>query len=197
MVSDGFQRARGRGWKVGYLAVAAALVVAATVAGAIAGGRVGRFGGSLPEEVRLGAVGLALIGLNALFVADVLRGPVPMLQRNRTTPRRWVEESAAAWSLKAGAALGLGITNRIGFPVWYLVPVLALGTGSWIAGAAMWAAYGLLRTGITMLDGFRLAQHDGFVTTSARRLRSEPLMRRLSSSAGLVVGVGVLLGPAL
>lgn len=197
MVSDGFQRARGRGWEVGYLAVAASLLLAATVVGAIAGGLVGGLGGSLPEDFRLAAVGLALIGLNALFVADALGGPVPMLERNRTTPRRWVEESAAGWSLKTGAALGFGVTNRIGFPVWYLVPVLALGTGSWIAGGVVWAVYGLLRTAITMLDGLRLTRHDGFVTTSARRLRSEPLMRRLSSSAGLVVGLGVLLGPAL
>lgn len=197
MVSDGFRRARGRGWKVSYMAVAASLLLAATVAGAIAGGLVGGLGSSLPQDVRLGAVGLALIGLNALLVADIVGGPVPMLQRDRTTPRRWVEESVAAWSLKAGAALGLGITSRIGFAVWYLVPVLALGTGSWIAGAAVWAVYGLLRTGITMFDGFRLARHDRFVTTSERRLRSEPLTRMLSSSAGLVVGLSVLLGPPL
>lgn len=95
------------------------------------------------------------------------------------------------------AALGLAITNRLGFPVWYLVPVLALGTGSWIAGAAIWAAYAFLRTGITMSDGFGLARRAEFTTTSARRLRSEPLMRRISSSAGLVVGLGVLLGPTL
>jgi hypothetical protein len=176
--------------------VAASLVLAATVAGAIAGGLLGSLGGSFPEEFRLGAVALALVGLNVLFVADVVVGPVPILQRNRTTPRRWVEENAWAWSLKAGAALGLGITNRIGFPVWYLVPVLTLGTGSSIAGAVIWAGYGLLRTGITMFDGFRLAQQDRFGTASARRLRSEPLMRRLSSSAGLAVGLAVLLGPA-
>ncbi|MGH3072107.1 MAG: hypothetical protein ACRDNB_07535 [Gaiellaceae bacterium] len=121
-----------------------------TLAGAVSamftGGILGVVGGSIPESARQQtATGLALIGVAIAIVELVRRRPVWLPQRSRETPKRWLARSAAIWALLNGAALGVGATSRIGFWLWYVVPLSALLSGSVVFGAAIYGAYGLVR----------------------------------------------------
>lgn len=106
---------------------ACALVAAALVLGACSGGDAYEPSPPRPEVGDPKGYGRdLLVELSAMLVLDVLRGPTWGLQRDRTTPWRWVDEWCGLGPLKTGAALGIGVTHRIGFPGWHLVPVLTL-----------------------------------------------------------------------
>lgn len=49
------------------------------------------------------------------------------------------------WATRNGLALGFGATSRIGFLLWYVVPLGALLSGSPAFGAAIYGTYGLVR----------------------------------------------------
>jgi hypothetical protein len=51
------------------------------------------------------------------------------------------------WATRNGLALGIGATSRIGFWLWYVMPVTALLSASPLAGAAIYGLYGALRAG--------------------------------------------------
>lgn len=89
----------------------------------------------------------------------------PLCQIDRETAQRWMHRGALSWALLNGSALGVGAASRLGFPLWYVVPVTALLGGSPILGAAVYGAYGFVRAGATfaLLLGGRWV--DGTVMT--------------------------------
>lgn len=112
-----------------------AMVASGGVAGALLGLSGARSGfGALWV---LTATALALAGL------DLLR--VPVWQRNRETPRNWMDYPGAVWGLLNGGALGVGLITRIGFWSWWLVPAASLLSGSAASGAVIYGAYALSR----------------------------------------------------
>jgi hypothetical protein len=50
-----------------------------------------------------------------------------------------------AWATRNGLALGVGATSRIGFWLWYVVPLAALLSASPAWGAALYGCYGAVR----------------------------------------------------
>jgi hypothetical protein len=58
---------------------------------------------------------------------------------------RWLRDARGRRSLKNGMVLGLGFTTRIGFWLWYVVPVTALASGDARVGASVWGLYGFAR----------------------------------------------------
>jgi hypothetical protein len=121
-------------------------VAAATVTGTIVGALLGWVGGTFSEPTRL-ASGSAL-GLVAITIASAElagRGVRP-LQCNRETPKRWVDGGMATWSTRTGAALGFGATSRLGYSLWYCVPLSALMIGDLVAGAVIYGLYAFVRT---------------------------------------------------
>jgi len=70
---------------------------------------------------------------------------VPLPQLDCETPQRWVHKGPFLWAIQNGLVLGFGATSRIGFALWYAVPVGALLFGSPMLGAVAYGAYGLVR----------------------------------------------------
>lgn len=82
-------------------------------------------------------VGVALINLVYRLV--------PLLQIDRETPRDWVEEHAVYWAMKNGFFLGIGFTSRVGFWLWYIVPLSTLLIGDIRLGGMIYGVYGASR----------------------------------------------------
>jgi hypothetical protein len=117
----------------------------AGVGGAVSGLLLGAAGGDVPLDVRL-ALSSVLAPVGVLIGAlESVGRPLRPLQCDRETPKRWVEQGYARWSIKNGLALGCGASSGVGFWLWYLVPVGAFLFGSAALGFLIYGAYGLVR----------------------------------------------------
>ena len=67
------------------------------------------------------------------------------MQCNRETPQRWLDKGPLLWAIINGLALGCGVTTRIGFWLWYAVPLGAFLVGRPELGAVIYRAYGIIR----------------------------------------------------
>lgn len=117
------------------------------------------FGAALVAGMALGAIGATVLttgdratAFSALGVAAILAGTSDLLgyalnvpQRDRETPRTWLRFPEWLAAALNGLALGLGWNTRIGFWLWYVVPLGCFFSGSVEAGAAIYGAYGLAR----------------------------------------------------
>lgn len=70
---------------------------------------------------------------------------ITVLQCDRETPRRWVDQGALRWAVKTGMALGVGGTTRIGFWLWFVVPLGAFLVGDVAAAVAIYGTYAVVR----------------------------------------------------
>jgi hypothetical protein len=120
-----------------------------------------------------------------------LSGRRPWLpQRDCETPQRWLHTGALRWSIYNGAALGIGAVSRIGFWLWYAVPVGAILVARPDAGAALYGVYAATR-GLAvwgLLLGFhRFVGPEWPSWLLARKL----LARRVAASQLVFLGVVV------
>lgn len=90
----------------------------------------------------------------ALVIADLASWPL-LPQRNVETPRQWVHQAPWRWAVLTGAALGCGAWTRIGFPIWYVLPLIGVATTSFLIAAACWGTYGCIRALASVLLGAR------------------------------------------
>lgn len=134
-----------------YLRPAIAFALTGTLVGAISGAALGAGAAGVPALRVVGWVGLALLGLGLLV--ELLGHPLPLLNRDAETPRAWIEDGWLAWAVKNEAALSLGVTTRLGFPVWYAIPLVCLVGATPLTGALTWGLYGGLRTGVSVAAG--------------------------------------------
>jgi hypothetical protein len=117
----------------------------AALAGLTAGALLGIAGDLLPLDLRL-AVGsvLAVVAI-ILGVLELFGRRINPPQFDCETPQHWVHKGPLRWATRNGLTLGLGATSRIGFLLWYVVPIGALLFGSPILGATIYGTYGLIR----------------------------------------------------
>jgi hypothetical protein len=74
------------------------------------------------------------------------------LQFDCETPQRCVNKGALRWTIRNGLTLGFGATSRIGFWLWYVIPLGAFLIGDPVVGAAIYGTYGLVRAlGATLI----------------------------------------------
>lgn len=130
----------GRGLKL------AAYAGAGTVVGIAAGGVLGMVGSWIEPEIR--AVIAVCLALVALFVALVeLAGHrLRIVQIDRETPYGWLSPGPLSWAAKNGAAIGFGAGTRLGFWLWYAIPLGALLAGNPLVGGLGYGLYSLTRT---------------------------------------------------
>jgi hypothetical protein len=138
--------------------IAALYIGASTATGALCGFALGSLGAALTLDARAAlASAAALVGL-AAGVAATLGVRVRPLQWDRETSQRWVRAGPIAWPLLNGAALGFGATSRIGFVLWYAIPIAAVCAGTPAGGALIYGSYGFVRAasvGLLILAGRR------------------------------------------
>ena len=127
--------------------------------------------------------------VSLLLLADLAGHPI-LLQRNAETPREWVDRPAWQWAVWNGAALGSGVWTRIGFPIWYVLPLIGVATASVAITATCWAAYGFVRASMSLIVGgqkIRLGTTPGV----ARDLLLHP-SRRVAADIIALAAVAVL-----
>lgn len=97
--------------------------------------------------------------------------------------------------MRNGAALGIGATSRVGFWLWYLIPVGALLVGSPIFGGLVYGAYGFVRgwTVWLLLLGLldRMWGDDPAAWLTARYWAARRLAARYLLLLGMAVAVAV------
>jgi hypothetical protein len=120
---------------------------AGTLASLATGAALGFLGSFVPPAIRLTLLsvvvaGLAVVGLTQLISRRVIKP----WQLDRETSQRWLRRGVTSWSVKNGMALGFGATSRLGYWLWYLVPVGAFVSGEATSAAVIYGLYGLSRT---------------------------------------------------
>ena len=175
----------GRSW----VSKAAVYALASMAAGLVAGAALGFVGGLLPLNSRL-AVG-SILAIAAIVVGGLeLTGrPVQPLQFDCETSQRWVDKGAWRWATRNGLALGFGATSRIGFWLWYAIPLGAFLVGAPVAGAIIYGTYGLVRAlgAVVMLVGMMRSGKD----ISDRILLGYGAARVLAAGQLVFLGVAI------
>lgn len=127
----------------------------------------------------------------AVGALDLGSRHLPVIQCDRETSQRWMRTDPLRWATRNGAALGIGATSRIGFWLWYLVPVSALLVGNPLLGGLIYGAYGFVRSWSVWLLLLGLLDHmPGGDPTTWLTWRYWGV-RRLTAGLLLLVGVAV------
>ncbi|WP_324335037.1 hypothetical protein [Baekduia sp.] len=109
-------------------------------------------GGLLWTPADRASLGLLLGGFFLLIGALGVTGRwVAPIQVDRETSYEWLD-GRVPWAIRNGAALGAGFTSRLGFQLWYAVPVSASLFGSPFLGACLYGAYALTRSGAAVVQ---------------------------------------------
>jgi hypothetical protein len=131
----------GRGW----ISKATVYALASTVAGLVAGAVLGTVGSLLPLDIRLAVGSILAIAAIAIGSIELYGRRTQPLQFDCETPQRWVNRGALRWATRNGLTLGFGATSRLGFWLWYVIPLGAFIIGNPGAGAAIYGTYSLVR----------------------------------------------------
>ncbi|HEX6701335.1 MAG TPA: hypothetical protein VF101_11445 [Gaiellaceae bacterium] len=131
----------GSNWKRNGVAFTAASIVS----GATAGAALGAIGGHLADGRRSTLVVLlAALGVVLGLLESI--GKTPRLpQRSCETPQSLMRGGALRAAIRNGSILGVGATSRLGFWLWYVVPLGSLLTGSTLGGACVYGVYATAR----------------------------------------------------
>jgi hypothetical protein len=148
------ERARGIGRKAPLSVVLLALLASAAASGAVVFGAIGALGSAFPLASRAAVAGLGAV---VVVYSLTVRPRLPW-QRNVETPQRWLLRENLSVALLNGAALGAGVVTRIGFWLWWMLPLLVFEAGRLSIGLVAGAIYGGTRLGsssLMTLYGFR------------------------------------------
>ena len=155
---------------------------------ALAGALLGLAGSALSAQARGGIAAVAAALAIVVGLLDLVGLPVPLFQIDRETPYRWKEKGPVGWALRNGAALGLGAGTRLGFWLWYVIPVGALLCASPALGAAGYGAYGLTRT-LAVAGMLSLYRRGAASPTAVLRFSTDA--RLIAAAQLLAVGIGM------
>jgi hypothetical protein len=174
----------GRSWQ----SKAAVYALASAVAGLVVGAALGFVGGLLPLDIRLGVGSILAIVAIAIGGLELFGRRMQPLQLDCETPQRWVDKGAWQWATRNGLTLGFGATSRIGFWLWYVIPLGAFLIGEPLAGAIIYGTYGLVRAlgAVVIIVGMRRLDTD----------ISDRIIEGYDTAQVLAAGQLVLLGVA-
>lgn len=172
------ERARDRRWSVTVTAYA----LASTGAAALLGAALGRLGGLMSLGPGPTAVLVVVLAASALAV-DVGAGGLRLPTVHRQVDKEWLGRYRG-WVVGAGFGfqLGLGVVTIVTTAAVYLTLALALLSGSFAAGAAVGASFGLVRAAmILLMAGVR---HPDQLRLALRRVQAwRPLSERIGIAA--------------
>ncbi|WP_188193225.1 hypothetical protein [Nonomuraea sp. SYSU D8015] len=156
-------RARVSGCFGSSMVAGAVLMLSALAGAALTGAFAGLLGAAVEPSTR---ALLAAAAVSAVIVGAALR-PVPW-QLDRETDPRWLGYDDWRTAAYNGFALGLGFTTRIGFWLWYVVPLAAFVAADPVVGAAGHAVFALTRVGLSVL----LTSADVYIAGGITRART-------------------------
>ncbi len=131
------------GW--GWISKAVVYTLSSALAGLVTGAVLGAVGNLLPLDFRLAAGSILAVIAVAVGGLEFFGRRVQLPQFDCETPQRWVHKGPLRWATQNGLTLGFGATSRIGFWLWYVVPLGAFLVGDPRLGAIIYGAYGLIR----------------------------------------------------
>ena len=172
----------GRSW----ISKAVVYSLSSALAGLVAGAVLGTLGSLLPLGSRLAAGSVLAVVAIAVSGLEVLGRRIQPPQFDCETPQRWVHKGPLRWAIQNGLALGFGATSRIGFWLWYSIPLGAFLVGDPGLGAVVYGTYGLVR-GLGAV----------FILLVMLRLEldiSDWLIRRYGAARALAAGQLIFLG---
>src|SRR5918995_199482 len=158
-------------------------------AGLVTGAVLGALGSLLPLDFRLAAGSILAVVAIAVGGLEFFGRRVQLPQFDCETPQRWVHRGPLRWATQNGLTLGFGATSRIGFWLWYVVPLGAVLLGDPRLGATIYGTYGLVR-----------ALGAVFIFLGILRFKvdvSDWLIERYGAARVLAAGQLVFLGVAL
>jgi len=164
--------------------LAPASLASAVAAGVLAGAGGGAVGGLVPLAVR---VSVGTILATVLVVMPLLL-PRRMPQLNRETEQDLLSLGPIKWAVVNGFLLGLGFASRIGFWVWYLVPLGCVILGSPVPAAIVWATYGCVRLGAASVLAWHMHRRQDLISSLHDRVVSfRPAARRYANPAAVAL----------
>jgi hypothetical protein len=131
----------GRSW----ISKAIVYSLSSALAGLVTGAVLGAVGGLLSLDLRLAVGSVLAIVAVVLGSLELFGHSVQLPQFDCETPQRWVHKGPLRWATRNGMTLGFGATSRIGFWLWYAIPLGALLVGDPVFGALIYGTYGLIR----------------------------------------------------
>lgn len=136
-----YRNQAGRSW----ISKAIVYSLSSALAGLAAGAVLGTGGSLLALDLRL-AVG-SILAVVAVVVGSLecFDRRVRLPQFDCETPQRWVHKGPLRWATRNGLILGFGATSRLGFWLWYTIPLGAFLVGDPVFGALVYGTYGLVR----------------------------------------------------
>lgn len=140
-------------------------------------------------NTRIGSASLFAVVAVVVGVMDLSGRGLGLLQYNRETPRRWLYGRPLRWAMFNGAMLGAGFTSRIGFWLWYVVPISALLSGTPPIGAFIYGCYGLVRGWSVWLQLVGMMRQGADDDLSLRLMRLYPRVRSWTAATLFVAGV--------
>jgi len=155
-----------------------------TLGGAGFGAVLGALGESMSSNART-VVGTA-VGLILLVTAA---RPFPMPQVNRETSQKILERGPIQWAAINGGLLGIAITSRIGFWLWYAVPTYAVTSGNWRSGAAAYGVYAVARMAAIVALSARIRSPGDSQRVMERMLGLRATARTVCRWAAVAVGL--------
>lgn len=165
-------------------------VLGGLAGGLVVGGLVGA-AGSLVDSNGRGASALLAVAIVAIGLLIDSDKPT---QRDKETPQFLLHFGDVTWAFTNGTLLGAGFTSRLGYWLWYLIPITAFASGSFVAGAVIWGAYGFVRM---MMAGVLAAglirgslPSDSFSTTLFRLRQATKL--KVSAFTYVLLGVALV-----
>jgi len=131
----------GRSW----ISKAVVYSLSSASAGIVTGSVLGAAGNLLPLDFRLAAGSILAVVAIAVGGLELIGRRIQPLQFDCETPQRWVHKGPLRWATRNGLTLGFGATSRIGFWLWYAVPLGAFLIADAGLGAVIYGTYGLVR----------------------------------------------------
>ena len=156
------------------------------------GACVGLIGVLAPVSGSHTAESIAGLSLIAAACVEIWADRFPLFQRPRNTPRRWTQHPTT-WAAKNGVALGTGMTTRIGFGLWYVVPISIALSGSVASGVLIGGVYGFVRTAGVIMP-LRLTFRRGMAPSAKILLGLIPAVRLWTAAILLATGVYFAIG---
>lgn len=174
--------------------LSAVTVFSGAAGGAATAAVFGALGVAVPESPRL-AIGTLLALL--LLILSVI-SPHRLPQLNRETRQRLLEQGPIRWASINGFLLGTGLSSRIGYWLFYAVPVGCFVLASPSVAAGIGAEYGLVRLGIASYLGMWMHLHPDRMSQLSRALLSQrETTRRLSQGVGTLITAALALAVGL